>query len=91
MPQLLSNASATGSSAQWDGGLGGFTAAGTFGGATVSLQFLGPDAATWIDVGVDTTLTAAAGGLFVLPPGKIRASVSGGAPSGLYAQAEQVK
>lgn len=91
MPQLLSNASATGSSAQWDGGLGVFTAAGTFGGTTISLQFLGPDAATWIDVGADTTFTTAAGSLFVLPPCRIRAAVTGGAPSGLYAQADQTR
>lgn len=91
MPQLLSNASATGSAAQWDGGLGVFAIAGTFGGATVSLQFLGPDGSTWIDVGSDTTFTSAGGSVFVLPPARIRASVSGGSPSGLYGQAESAR
>lgn len=90
MPQLLSNASATGSAAQWGGGVGVFSAAGTFSGATVSLQFLGPDGLTWCAVGSDTTLTAAGGGAFVLPPCSIRAEVSG-SPSGMYAQAEQAK
>ena len=90
MPRLLSNASATGSAASWPGGYGVFSAAGTFGGATVTLQFLGPDGSTWIAVGVDTTITSAGGGVFALPPGQIRAAVSGGSPSGLYAQADQV-
>lgn len=87
--QLLSNASATGSSTQWPGGPGIFTVAGTFGGATVTLQFMGPDSTTWIAMGTDTTLTAAGGALFTFCPGRIRAAVSGGAPSGLFAQAEQ--
>lgn len=91
MPQLLSNASATGAEAQWGGGLGVFSAAGTFGGATITLQFLGPDESTWIDVGAETTFTAPGGAVFVLPPTKIRAEVSGGPPSGMYAQAELAK
>lgn len=61
MPQLLSNASATGAAVQWSGGLGVFTALGTFGGATVTLQYLGPDGVTWVAMGTDTTLTAAGG------------------------------
>lgn len=86
---LLSNASATGSPTTWSGGLGIFAAVGTFGGATVTLQFLGPDGSTWVAMGADTTLSAAGGALFTFSPGKIRAAVSGGAPSGLYATAEQ--
>lgn len=88
--QLLNNASATGAGDRWTGGTGVFAACGTFGGATVKLQFLGPDGATWIDVGTDTTLTAAGGAMFILPAVQIRAAVSGGAPSGLSASAEQV-
>lgn len=91
MPQLLSNASATGNPVQWDGGIGVFSVAGTFSGATVKLQFLGPDGSTYIDVGTDTTLTAAGGGGFVLSPCKIRAAISGGSPSGMYAQADKVR
>ncbi len=89
--QLLENAAATGDAAQWGGGMGVFTAAGTFGGTTVSLEYLNADGSTWTAMGSDTTLTAAGGGMFVYPPGQIRASVTGGAPSGLYAQAEQVR
>lgn len=87
---LLSNASATGATVQWPGGRGTFSAAGTFGGATVTLQFLGPDGVTSITAGVDTTLTAAGGGNFDLPPAQLQAAVSGGTPSGLYARAARV-
>ena len=86
---LLIRASSTGDAYLWPGGTGMFSAAGTFGGATVKLQFLGPDGATWIDAGLETTLTAAGGALFDLPQCQIRAAVSGGTPSGLYADATQ--
>lgn len=88
---LLNNASATGAGQNWRGGKGSFLVAGTFGGATVSLQVLGPDKTTWTDVGVDTTLTAGPGGNFELPPCQLRAAVSGGSPSGLYAKAASIQ
>jgi hypothetical protein len=90
MPMLLSNASATGAWKAWDGGTGVFSVVGTFSGATVTLQFQGPDGSTAIDVGTSTTLTAAGAGGFVLPSGSIRAAISG-SPSGIYAQAEKVR
>ncbi len=89
MPRLLDNASATGNAAQWGGGRGVFSAAGTFGGATVTLQYLGPDGSTWLTAA--TGLTAAGLVAFELPPGQIKAAVGGGAPSGLYADAYQSK
>jgi hypothetical protein len=74
---LASNASATGAAATWPGGPGTFTAAATFSGGTVKLQYLGPDGSTWIDAGTDTTLTAAGGGIFELPPGQqIRCNIA---------------
>lgn len=81
---LLTNASATGSKVAWPGGRGLFAAAGTFGGATVSLQFIGPDGLTLITFGAATNLTAAGAGIFELPPCEVQATVTGGAPSGLY-------
>lgn len=89
MPQLLSNASATGAAAQWGGGRGVFSLAGTVNGATVTLQYLGPDESTWLTAA--TSLTAVGIVSFELPPGKIRALVAGGSPSGLYANADQSK
>lgn len=88
--QLLNNASATGASTAWPGGRGCFAVVGTLGGATVSLQALGPDSATWLDVGTATSLTAAGIVVFELPAGSIRASVASGTPSALYANAARV-
>lgn len=82
---LLSNASATGSAQAWPGGCGSFFAAGTFGGATVTLQVLGPDGSTYLAVGDLATLTSAGGCNFLLAPCTLRVAVTGGTPSGLYA------
>lgn len=87
---LLVNASATGAGVTWHGGEGVLTVCGTFGGASVSLQTLGPDGVTWIDVGTSTTLTSAGAPNFRLPQGQIRVAVTGGTPSGLYARAARV-
>lgn len=85
---LLKNESATGPVVDWIGGTGVFAVTGTFGGATVSLEFLGPDGATWLAVGTDTTKTANGAGLFTLYPASIRAAVSGGTPSALHARVD---
>lgn len=89
MTTLLSNASATGSAVPWPGGKGGVMLAGTVGGATITLQILGPDGTTWLTGA--TALTAVGVGVFELPCGQIRALVAGGAPSGLYAVALPIK
>lgn len=85
---LASNASATGSAKIWQGGRGTFSAVATFGGGTVKLQFLGPDGSTWIDAGSDTTLTAAGGGNFDLPPCNIRVNIA--TATAVYADAVHV-
>lgn len=65
-------------SGQWPGGRGFFSAAATFGGGSVSLQYLAPDNTTWVTaldvVGAAVTLTATGGVVFELPPGQVRAS-----------------
>jgi hypothetical protein len=89
--RLLDNANSTGNPRNWPGGAGVFAVAGTFGGTTVKLQQLGPDGVTWLDIsGGAVDFTAPGQGGFVLPAGPMRASVSGGAPSGLVAVAVQV-
>ena len=94
--ELLSNAGATGASAQWPGGRGFLAAVGTFSGETLTLQALGPNGSTWVtamDVGGNAaTLSTAGGLLFELPPCPIRILVSagGGTPSGLYARADRI-
>lgn len=89
---LLSNGSATGSGQRWDGGRGSFLVNGTFDGETVTLQVLGPDGTTYVDVGTDAALTANGVANFDLPQGMIRAAVStgGGSPTGLYAIAVSI-
>jgi len=87
---LLNNAAATGNPARWPGGRGSFVAAGTFGGATVKLQMLGPDGATWLDVDSTTSVTAVGHVVFEAGAGQLRALVSGGSPSGLYAKAVRI-
>ncbi len=89
MTTLLSNASATGSAVPWPGGKGAVMLAGTVGGATITLQILGPDGTTWLTGA--TALTAVGVGVIELPCGQIRALVAGGAPSGLYAVALPIK
>lgn len=89
--QLLTNESATGTAKLWPGGKGAFALAGTVGGATITLQYLGPDGSTWLTAAAATTLTAVGLGVFELPNGQIRALVAAGAPSGLYASAEAIK
>lgn len=87
---LLSNASATGSAVAWPGGRGTFEVDGTFGGATVTLSKLGPDGSSYISVGSDGALTAEGVVNFDLPPTSIKAVVSGGSPSALYAKATKI-
>lgn len=87
---LLENAAATGAARDWKGGRGHFSAAGTFSGATVKLQYLCPDGTTWADAGAATTLTAAGGGVFELPPCQVKAVISAGPPSGIYARAQSL-
>jgi hypothetical protein len=89
---LLVGASATGSALDWPGGRGAFWLKdGTIGTATVKLQWSGDDGTTWIDAdqGGDTNATFTAVGKmgnFDLPPGKLRANVSGSGMSALNAQ-----
>lgn len=86
---LLDNASATGPTVTWQGGRARFTVAGTLGGAAVNLEFIGPDNVTWIPY--DATGLSAAGSLVIETiPGSLRASVTGGTPSGLYARLDRV-
>jgi len=92
---LIDNGTATGPAKPWRGGRGVFSVPnGTFSGATVKLQWQPIGSSTWLDVdqGGDTfvTLTAAGAAGFELPQCSIRAFVSGGPPSGVYAYAGYV-
>lgn len=82
--------SATGPLIDCPGGRMCMAAAGTFAGATVTLQLLGPDGVTLLTAGVNTTFTAAGVGIADLPPCQIQATVTGGPPSGLFVSIARV-
>lgn len=85
LANLLTNASTTGQSIIVGGGPYTFSAVGSFGGATIQLELLGPDDATWLAI-PDASFTANGVKLLFLGKGsKVRAAISGGTPSGLYA------
>jgi hypothetical protein len=90
MADLLSNASATGSAVTWAGGSGVVSVVGTFSGATVKMQYLGPDGVTYIDV-PSCSFTANGLARFTLPAGKIQGVVSGGPPSAVYMVADALR
>lgn len=87
MAVLLSNASATGAGKQWDGGTGLFSVVATFGGGSVTLQYLGPDGATWLTAA--TALTANGVSQIRLPPGQVRAAVT--TATAVYANFDQMR
>lgn len=69
---LLNNSGAALGGVNWSGGMGMCSVSATFGGGSVTLQYMDPMApATWIAVGTDTTFTANGGGGFVLPKGTL--------------------
>jgi len=68
-----------------EGGLYLYIACGTFGGATVKLQILGPDGVTYVDV-PGSSMTVGGGLNVQLPSGStVRGSVAAGAPSAIFA------
>lgn len=100
---LITNGAATGptAGADWGGGRGLFTAVGTFAGTAATLEYNiadGTAAGTWVPVktldgaGAMATVSLAAAGMFLfeLPPGKIRAALTGGAPAAFYARADRI-
>ncbi len=84
---LASNASATGNWFFWPGGRGEFRVEATFGGGSVKLECKGPNG-TAQEVGTDTNLTAAGGGIFELGAGEIRAAIA--TATAVYAMALRI-
>ena len=82
---LIENGNASSGWVSWPGGVGTFSVAGNLNGATISLQMLLPDMNTAHDLGDPTSFTAPGAGNFELGQCMIRANVTGGTPSGLYA------
>lgn len=85
---MISNSAADSDEYIWPGGDGVFDAVATWGGGSVSLEFLAADGSTWVAVGTDTTLTANGAGAFILGEGvKIRANVT--TATAVYARARR--
>ena len=87
---LASNLAGTGAAVTIRGGIYLFTAEGTVGGATISLQVQTVNGA-WVNVSifnnspVSTATLPFAQTEICLPAGNVRMLVTGGAPTGLYA------
>lgn len=75
---------ASGQPVDCPGGLCVVSIVGTFNGATIKLQLLGPDGTTLLDAGAATTFTANGNGLVYLAPGQIQGTVVGGPPAGVF-------
>lgn len=88
---LINNAAATGADTKiGQGGLYAFSVVGTFSGASIKLQLKAGDGATWVDI-PDTTFTAAGVvGVYIPAGANVRAVVTGGPPSGIYAHIQLV-
>lgn len=63
---------------------------GTFSDATVTLSILGPDDSSYISVGSDAALTAEGAVLVELPKCTVKAIVTSGPPSGIYARLDRI-
>lgn len=91
---LLTAAAATGAANSINfGGDFCFDVAGTFGGATVGLEMLGPDNTTWIavrDTAGPVAFTAAGAVIVTLPAGTYRATITGGTGVSLSARLRSV-
>lgn len=88
MANLVSPITANGSYTlgfEWNAGDGVFTAQGTFGSGTLTLQFQNPGSSVWTDVGTDTTITTAGGGRFTIPAhSKLQVVLSGATNPSIY-------
>lgn len=77
---LLSNANATGAAVEYPGGKTIMHVMGTLA-TTNTLQVIGPDGSTWLDV---ATVAAAGVTDLDLVHGQYRFSLAGGTPAGVY-------
>ncbi len=76
---LLNETGANGPAKNWAGGRGSLFVSGTFGGATVGLSWSPSEAGTFRDCGESCRLTAAGAINIELPPGWVKATITGGA------------
>lgn len=85
---LLDNASSTGDAEiATIGGRYVLSVNGTFGGATVQFQFLGPNGSAYIDIANASFTTAGSVSVDIAQGSNVRATLTGGAPSAMFAHA----
>jgi len=84
---LIVNGTATSSQMLWPGGPGVFSCVATWNGATITLQFVGPDGSTLLAAGSATTFTSNGVGAFSLGRVKVQATVTAGPPAAAYCTA----
>lgn len=82
VPAAATGITSTSSQFQLSGGKYWLAAVGTFNGASVTLQRVGPDGNTMVTVA--TALTAAGGNVSELPPGTYQVTVSGSTTAALW-------
>lgn len=93
---VATNRNGTGSSTQagWPGGRGLLTAQGTFGGSTLTLEHQDKQTGNWVQAispaGAAISMTAQGDALFELPDCQVRITMTGGAPTGIYATISRV-
>jgi hypothetical protein len=85
LEQVFDGVSSNGNSSalDWPGGIGQMIVSGTFGSGTVKLQVSPDDGTTWVDVGGDAEVTAAAVVNFSLNSCDIRLNLSGSSGASL--------
>lgn len=86
IPLLVNAGAGNGATKQWPGGEGVLIAVASWGGGNAQLQVLGPDGATWINVG--SAITANGVATFKLGKSQVRVVVT--TASGVYVTAERI-
>lgn len=93
---VATNRNGTGSSTQvgWPGGRGLLTVEGTFGASTLTFEHQSKQTSNWITAisptGAAISMTAGGDALFELPDCQVRITMTGGAPTGIYATISRV-
>lgn len=81
---LLNNVAVTGPATVVSGGTFSWAVSGTFGGATVKLQLLGPDGTTYIDIPSASMTAAGVMSVDIAGGATVKAVITGGAPSAMF-------
>lgn len=87
---LLNAAAASGAAFYWAGGEGALFVTGTFGGTTVGLSWAPREAGTYRDCGESCQFTGAGAVNVKLPPGWVKATITGGSGVSITAELTRI-